>query len=506
MNIWHVLGIANTRDTSEIRRAYARRLKLIDQREEREAFQQLREAYEIAIAFCAHQQVSAPDSVVQSPELSAVPSTKPHAPKEQQLSAELNGRAEPAQQTPPTELEAIVDQRELDWNRAHELIGDLRSALRSDQKPSAIDLFKKIVQSEELHSINLRDSLEWQLIFVLSNDEQIGIEFVVTAVDFFEWRNRPDLMQSGAGPALHALLRRADKQFLLDELRRIAASEGSNPLIGWPPPKRKAARALLSPFSRWRCTWQGLTRPTLLAVNSLLREIDERAPDLFETDLDARTIDWWRRKLNRPLWTFNNIRNGLIFAAIVWAVTLKPMLSTDVHPLALLLGFAVGTTLIQYALVWVLHSWRRSWGSKLALWGERIKERSLGRILPGAVNRGLGWRHLGIAIVCSPIATAIEQDNWSKHDQLLRMRFPYFTIMLLMITMVFAAYAVRFELWHRLAPAAKSPWQAARHSGYFTVALVGLVAILAAAFDHAGPLVAASVIVFFKVLTRKRNR
>ncbi len=54
------LGIAATADAKQIKRAYARSLKCIDQQAEREAFERLRAAYEQALAWAAEQRVDMP--------------------------------------------------------------------------------------------------------------------------------------------------------------------------------------------------------------------------------------------------------------------------------------------------------------------------------------------------------------------------------------------------------------------------------------------------------------
>ena len=52
---WNELGLAPTREVSEIRSAYARRLKTIDISREPEAFQALRRAYEAALVAAANE-------------------------------------------------------------------------------------------------------------------------------------------------------------------------------------------------------------------------------------------------------------------------------------------------------------------------------------------------------------------------------------------------------------------------------------------------------------------
>jgi len=378
--------------------------------------------------------------------------------------------------------------------------------LKRDGKPSAVDEFKRIVQSEELHSLNLRDALEWQLIFVLNENKQVPLEFVVAVVDFFDWRERRDLKQSGAGTPLQAILSRVETRTMLEELRELATSNSSRTKTDRPPAQRKAARALLSRFSSWRCVWAGLSRPMLFAVNTLLLEIDERAPDLPQTHLDPKTVAWWRNKLSKPMWTFSNMRIGLFFAVVFWTVTIASLQSAYVHPLVLLLAIAVGVNVAFYAFVRALHFWKHHWGPRFTIWSARAKERTLGRFLPGAVNRGLGWRHLMIALAYSLLIALSDLENWTVLERTVGFRLTFLVVMVLATSLVFTAYVLRFQLWHLMASAKKPKWNAFRVSGYLTVGVVALAVLASVGLNHSGLLMAAILAVLLRLYARAHKR
>ncbi len=55
MSIWNILNIRPTHDTKEVKKAYAKQLKLNHPEENPQGYQQLREAYSAALEYCKHQ-------------------------------------------------------------------------------------------------------------------------------------------------------------------------------------------------------------------------------------------------------------------------------------------------------------------------------------------------------------------------------------------------------------------------------------------------------------------
>ena len=74
---WEELGIAETTDGRAIRRAYAGRLRSIDQQKDPGAFQRLRGAYEWALNYAERRSQAQPDPVPQAETASQVPTDQP---------------------------------------------------------------------------------------------------------------------------------------------------------------------------------------------------------------------------------------------------------------------------------------------------------------------------------------------------------------------------------------------------------------------------------------------
>lgn len=511
MNIWQELEITATRDAGEIRRAYARRLRRIDQRREREAFQRLRVAYEAALAGVCRDPTGVAEGAAGRPIAhSPVPAAiaQPAAPAETPTRelGETQGRrnaapGNPARAALPEPEAKPDDPRERDWNRARELVRTLVASMIPGAEPSARERFRQIMKSEELHSLSLREMLEWQLLHALNQNPKAPLEFVVTVAEFFDWRNRPDLLANGAGPALQALLRRTEAKIVFFELQDLAVSTATLPKDA--RARQKAARAILAPFSRWRCMCEALSRTTLMAVSGLLQEIDERAPEVLRSYLDPRTCSWWQKRMETAPWTYGHFGVALYFSLVIWIVSLASVTPGSISGISLL-GICVTATVATFFLgSKLVFRMRRVWGPRIAIQLNRLKERSLGRAFPGAVKLGLGWRHLAAGTGYSPFIALPELERWSAVERLTGAPILVAILLIAATLLVFTVYIVHFQLWSWIDQW-KPRWNGRLISVIATALLVFLAVFVMQAYNHYGPLTAAFVAAVIRLYRHAR--
>lgn len=408
MNVWQVLGIAATRDASEIRRAYARRLKTIDQRIEQEAFQTLRAAYEHALALVA--QASAVEQDSPPPESTRSPVARPSAESDPRTARVADSEPRPAHIANPAADEhdrdvsapgdPPPDRRERDWVRAEELLRAVADVFSSKGEAAAVQALRTMLASDELHSLNLRDAFEWRLLFALADTQQLPIDLVCTAVDFFDWENRPDLLASTAGPALRHLLRRRAGQRRYEELRELARTHSYSAHFSGKALARKAARSLLSRCSPSRFRWQAMSVPMLAEMRSLLADIDTHAPDLPDAHLDPQTVAWWRAAVANPPPSFRLLGTGLIVGLIASIVVAADHTGPSAFGIMALVVLA--TVAAFYGAALGYRRWIRSWQPRVSVGVVIALERSIGRVFPGAVRAGLGWKHVFMTLLFAP--------------------------------------------------------------------------------------------------------
>jgi hypothetical protein len=268
---WAELDLAPTRDTAEIQRAYARLLKTIDLASQRDAFQNLRRAYEAALVLAAG------DANEEAGALETPP-----APPPPPISAE------PATKVDTVELARL--RAFFDEFTAHGRARDVGGAM------AELDRFLRAAPV----SIELQGELEVRLFKIVMDDPDMPVELLSALAKHFRWTeigsglevNRPDLYA-------RFLYRQSSAH---EWLQRVWAMRDSGPRQGWLQRSRLlglgaetpsyAAYLVLQRYD-WRFAAFGVFYDPN-ALDTLLRQARRFGPLLGDI-LDPRMIEFlWR--------------------------------------------------------------------------------------------------------------------------------------------------------------------------------------------------------------------
>jgi hypothetical protein len=301
---WSVLGIAATRDQIEIRRAYARRLKVTQPEDDPEGFQHLRQAYEVALRisawvdqddevdFEAEEAEPEPEFVVEvrSPEnrVRPAPAVVGHQP--------VRPSTEPA---PLREAAQPPASQERDEEAEHQALCDRLFSLAGDKSAEPRDVLaalEAVLHSPAMDSIAVHDRTEHWLGWLAAGESAHALVLIDPVVAHFHWSQdqlgwRPD--------AADAVFERRRGKVLLDSVARHDH------------PQHAAFKALNRPASRWRRINYRLTPRLADEVRELLGILRLNWPGVLAR-LDTGALAWWDAYLGRPQ----------IKPAMIWTVPL----------------------------------------------------------------------------------------------------------------------------------------------------------------------------------------
>lgn len=296
--IWDRLGIARTSDRAEIRRAYARQLKVTNPEDDPEGFQALRAAYEAALS--GHTFIwSAPAPAPRPPKSKTLaPNSDAPKPASQGPASSEASLPEPVVDKPPQTTEDVplrapeppkAPPPPPNPRKEH---GRLQSTLdrllrKRDTQPDAIfAAYKAILNSEAMGAIDVESTTEEWLAGLIASRAPQSDSLIPLAISRFKWRDNS--LRRRHPPAVQRVLGREKdlvfKRELLD----------SNPSF------RGAWQVLSRPFQPITLRWRMLSGTTPSAIRNLIEALRTRHPSLLN-DLDRDTVQRWEHWLTeRP--------------------------------------------------------------------------------------------------------------------------------------------------------------------------------------------------------------
>jgi hypothetical protein len=278
LDIWRELGIAETLDPREIRRAYARRLKVTHPEDDAEGFRRLRAAYEYALAYAAHQAQQGVAAAPAEAEAPAGPDAPRPTPAPESVSAETPA---PPVQAPAAdeEMRALAALYDALGARLAKNAADGWPDVEADRRA-----LHALLNSPSLQRIDLQLRLEYGLADMLVNQIPHSDHLIATAVRHFEWDRRQH--ESSLPDAARGLLARLHDLAFIEHLGQ-ANNEQSRAYE-----KLKTGKG---GFSRW---WNA----GFMGDHSepaMLEYLRQHHPQLLG-QLPRDTVAWWERFAQWP--------------------------------------------------------------------------------------------------------------------------------------------------------------------------------------------------------------
>lgn len=385
--IWDALGIKPTRDEREIRRAYARKLKVTNPEDDPEGFKALREAYDHALARL--QSGSSRHAPRAAP--------RPPAPPVKQTQTRVSA---PEQAEGDIDSELAVERRRLEEHEhlRKALVARLRSDIRDNE--ATLVALMAVLRSPAMTSLKVHEQTEALLIDLILNEGGASDVLIAPAIAFFEWDNARIGGENSRGrPVIQ----------LRDDLEAIQRLLHPDFYL------HKAFQALSRPVYNLRLFGYRLTPGLRESVTKLFAAYDvDRGP--LAGRLDPEAVAWWRKHLFGPRigpWSFWMTGLGPFLALGVLSAGAPPDAPYDAGAqFAAWFAFQIIAVLlllgIHFVLVRPRWAWLRDGGEWDAPAWQRLGWAPLAlSVTPLSI---LGSGPVFLAVVATPAAVAL---GWS---------------------------------------------------------------------------------------------
>ncbi len=296
-NIWNVLDINPTRNSRDIKHAYAKHLKIIKPDKNPIQFKELREAYEIALSQC----LTTDTTVVQS--------TSQHA--DNPITAySVNTDTDTTQ--PNTESDGTFNS----FVTVSKAIKKLNDTLEKCTSQKAADHLEELMSSDTFINLETRQFFESELLEYFSINKNIPIELLVKAKNIFSWddpyhpyRYHFSRIIELAKQAEYALAVRKT----LTELAACNTWQFKSDKVSMR--RGKAANLLLTEWNPSYFSKQ-IKKPWVTAsLRELFTYIKNKHGQSYKLALDPRIVAYWEDASRIP--TFGIWTSGLIYMCVL---------------------------------------------------------------------------------------------------------------------------------------------------------------------------------------------
>ncbi len=283
VDIWSVLGIASTNDETQIRRAYARRLKETHPEDDAEGFQRLRRSYEFALQLARHGHFAEADAPDPAPEATA--------------HERVDAQEEPAPH--------------VDAGRAHieQLLANLGTRLNQTVPDNlgATQALDDLFTSLHLERLDLLQRAESGVAQILLHSVPRSDGLMAKADKFFGWsENRADTFRS---PEAESIIARLNDRLLLNQLGTMHSAEA-----------KAFADLKAPPDARARFISAYILHHSSFPELDVIAKLEQQNPALLE-ELNADNVAWWRRFQARPRISALTVAIAvglLLFVTVLW--------------------------------------------------------------------------------------------------------------------------------------------------------------------------------------------
>lgn len=334
-SIWKTLGLSRTQDRTEIRRAYARKLKVTNPEDDPEGFKVLRAAYEQALDYADNRYVPYEFTADEAQDI-------PEATDEEVTPAP----------GPEAHVQPVVDPVvEVYFAAFNQLEKQLSARSEADDNALLASL-ALILSSPMLDNIEMRDSAEQRLAQLVTRTQPRSDALIPRLIERFNWNGRRiDRHQTYA--VRQALQRETDLAFLRNARRSDDSNADAWRVLSRPPEPQTLLRRL----------WPKASRTDILAF---LNRVRNAHPTLMK-DLNEDSVRIWQERAQARdlfdqirVWAFVTFPVGLVVMLCTWiSIGLQPVL------LAILATVPVvsvgGALAYEYGYYRARRSWQDDW-------------------------------------------------------------------------------------------------------------------------------------------------